>query len=183
MTSFPWSKTPLKMLLVIILAGAINFGLILGIQMLMNYRTEGPIDEAALERLDEQWQGCEILDHREDGTRQNLHFYLVRKIDGSLHFLTLRRHYLMERYKVMNKATMAVPEEGEPFRLKAGTCQLEVSVEVNNQTGEPYLQIDSTFMGQHAGQQFKNQMILSIAGLCILELAVWCLLFRKEEIA
>lgn len=183
MMNFFWSKTPLKMLLVILLAAAINFGLILGVQMLLSYRTEGPIDEAALERLDEQWQGCEILDHREDGTSQNLHFYLVRQSDESLHFVTLRRHYLVDRYKVMKKATVAVPEGGEAFRLKAGTCQLEVSVEENNQTGEPYMKIDSTFMGQHAGQQFKNQMILSITGLCILELAVWCLLFRKEEIA
>lgn len=83
----------------------------------------------------------------------------------------------------MNKATIEVPEDGEAFRLKAGTCQLEVSVEENNQTGEPCMKMDSTFMGKHAGQQYKNEMLLSITGLCILELAVWCLFFRKEEIA
>lgn len=33
------------------------------------------------------------------------------------------------------------------------------------------------------GQQFQNQMIFGITGLCILELALWCLVFRKEEIA
>lgn len=183
MNGFAWSIAPLKMLLIIMLAGVINFCLILGTQMLLSYRTEGPIDAAALEQLDEQWQGCEILDHMQDPSRQNLHFFLVRTHDGSLHFITLRRHYLMERYKLMDKASTAVPESGEPFRLKAGTCQLEVSVETNNQTGEPCMKIDSTFMGHHAGQQFRNQMILSIAGLCILELAVWCLVFRKEEIA
>lgn len=181
--SFAWSKAPLKLLLVLFLAGAINFGLILGLQMLLSYRTEGPVNEAALERLDERWQGCEILDHRQDTSHQNLHFYLVRKDDGSLQFLTLRRHYLMERYKLMEKATMLVPESGELRNLKAGTCQLKVTVETNNQTGEPYMKIDSTFMGQNAGRQFKNQMLLSITGLYILELAVWCLIFRKEEIA
>ena len=100
-----------------------------------------------------------------------------------MHFVTLKKHYLVDRYRVLTKACQSVPENGEPLHLKAGTCQMEVTVDVNNRTGESYMKIDSTFMRQHAGQQFKNQMILSIAGLYILELTVWCLVFRKEEIA
>jgi hypothetical protein len=183
MNGFTWSKTPLKMLFILFIAGAINFGLILGIQMITNYRMEGPVDAAALARLDEQWNGCEILDHKQDTSRQNLYFYLVKQDDGSMHFVTLKKHYLFDRYRVLAKACQSVPENGEPLPLKAGTCQMEVTVDTNNRTGESYMKIDSTFMGQHAGQQFKNQMILSIAGLCILELTVWCLVFRKEEIA
>lgn len=183
MNGFPWSKTPLKLLLILILAGAINFGLVLGIQMLVSYRIDSPVDASVLAQLDDHWNGCEILDHSQDTSRQNLHFYLVKKADGSMHFITLRKHYLVDRYRLMDKACQAIPDDGEALHLKAGTCWLEISVTVNNRTGDHYMNIDSTFMGQHAGQQFKNQMILAIAGLCALELAGWCLLFRKEEIA
>ena len=64
MNGFAWSKTPLKLLIILLLAGAINFGLVLGLQMAFGFRASGPIDVSTLAQLDETYQGCEILDQR-----------------------------------------------------------------------------------------------------------------------
>ena len=56
---------PVKLMLILILAFAINFGLILGIQTMFSYRAPGPVDEAALAGLDEQYDGCTIVSDKE----------------------------------------------------------------------------------------------------------------------
>lgn len=89
MHSFAWSKTPLKMLLILILAGAINFGLILGLQMVFSYRTPGPVDETKLAQLEDVWQDCEILDQRRI-SGSNFYICLVKKMDGSLNLVTCK---------------------------------------------------------------------------------------------
>ena len=179
---FAWSQTPLKLLIILFLAGTINFGLIFGIQLAVSYRFAGPVDEALLARLDSRWEGCEIHDHKEIHST-NLHVYLVRLSDGSAKFVTLRKHYLVNRYRLMEKACQSAPESGEAIWLKAGVTQIEVSVSENTLDDRMRLESHSAAFIQDAGQQFRNQMILSITALCILELAVWCLVFRKEEIA
>lgn len=180
--SFAWSKTPLKLLLILILAAAVNFGLILGIQVVTNYRIEGPVDEELLSQLDSRWDGCEIQDHKEI-QNTNLHIYLIKLPDGSAQFVTLRKHYLLDRYRLMDKACQRAPENGEAVWLKAGVTQIEAGISDKTFNGLMRIKSDTVYSGQSARQQFKNQMLLSIAGLCILELAVWCLLFRREEIA
>ena len=182
MKGFAWSKTPLKLLLILIVAGAVNFGLIFGIQLITSYRLEGPVDEALLAGVDSRWENCEIQDHKEIH-HSNLHVYLVRLSDGSAEFVTLRKHYLIDRYRLMEKACQKAPVSGEAIWLKAGVSQFEVQVSDKTFNGLMRLESHASTFVQDAGQQFRNQMILSIAGLCILELAVWCLVFRKEEIA
>lgn len=180
--SFAWSKTPLKMMLILILAFVINFGLILGVQALLSYRVSGPVDEATLAQLDKRYDGCTILTHKEI-EYQDLHIYLVRQPDDSTHLITLRKHYLLNRYKLLKGGCLPWTGSDEEITLKAGISRLWVSVKVHEPTGVYRIQHEGSSATQHAGQQFKNQMILSITGLCALELAVWCLVFRKEEIA
>ncbi len=182
MHGYIWSKTPLKLLLILFVAGAINFGLIFGIQLAVSYRFTGPVDEALLASVDSRWEGCQIHDQKEIH-HSNLHVYLVRLSDGSAEFVTLRKHYLVDRYRLIEKACQKAPESGEAIWLKAGVSQFEVQVSDQTFNGLMRLESHASAFVQHAGQQFRNQMILSIAGLCILELAVWCLVFRKEEIA
>lgn len=182
MHSFAWSKTPFKMLLILILAGAINFGLVLGLQMVFSYRTPGPVDETKLAQLEDVWQDCEILDSRRI-SGSNFYICLVTKMDGSLNLVTLQKHYLLDRYRLMSKACQSVSQAGEALHLKAGITLIKLSVEENNQTGALYIREHGTGVINPPGQQFRNQMSLSIAGLCVLELALWCLVFRKEEIA
>ena len=182
MNGFGWSKTPLKLLIILFLTGSINFGLILGLQMVFSYRTSGSMNEAKLAQLDDTWQNCEILDQRQI-SGSNFYISLVKKPEGSLHLVTHQKHYLLDRYRLMNKAYQSISQTGESINLKAGITQIQLSVEENNQTGRLYIKPDGVGIINPPGQQFRNQMIFSIAGLCILELAVWCLVFRKEEIA
>ena len=105
------------------------------------------------------------------------------KADGSLHLVTLQKHYLLDRYRLMPKACQSISQTEESINLKAGITQIQLTVKENNQTGELYIHPEGTGVINPPGQQFRNQMIFCIAGLCILELAIWCLVFRKEEIA
>lgn len=182
MNGFDWSKTPLKLLFILFLAGAINFGLVLGLQMAFRYRTAGPVEEATLAQMDEAYKDCEILDQRQI-SGSNFYISLVKKPEGSLHLVTLQKHYLLDRYRLMAKACHNISQAGESINLKAGITQIQLSVEENNQTGELYIKPGGTGVINPPGQQFRNQMIFCITGLCILELAIWCLVFRKEEIA
>lgn len=180
--NFAWSKTPLKLVLILILAAAINGSIILGLHAAVSYRMEMPVEEATLAQLDETWIDCEILDRREiSGTGFSI--LLVRKNDGTIHLITLQKHYLLDRCRIIKKACQSVPQTGEIINLKTGITQIQVSVQQNNQTGKLYLKPEGTGVGYSPKQQFRNQMILGITGLCILELAIWCLVFRKEEIA
>ena len=181
MHSFAWSKTPLKMLLILILAGTINFGIILGIQMLF-YPAKGPVDEDVLGQIETQWNGCEIL-HQKEISNTNLHIFFIKHPDGNFQLVTLRKHYLFDRYRIIDSACQPWPGGTDPIWLKAGSSQIEISIVKNTATGHYTLQELGGMTPQHAGNQFKNNMILSIAGLCGLELAIWCLVFRKEEIA
>ena len=182
MNGFAWSKAPLKLLIILFLAGAINFMFILGLQMVFSYRTAGPVEENTLVQLDESYQDCEILDQRQI-SGSSFHIFLVIKADDTLQLVTFRKHYLLDRYRVMANACQSVSQIGESINLKAGITQIQISVQKNNQTGQLYIKPDRIGIVNPPGQQFRNQMIFSIAGLCILELAVWCLVFRKEEIA
>lgn len=171
---------PVKLMLILILVCAINFGLILGIQSMFSYRAAGHVDEAALARLDKQYDGCTIVSDQEI-TSENLYIFLVEKSDGSLHFVTLRKHFLMKRYQLLKGGCLHWSGGEEETTLKAGFTKLQVSVREHSPTGVHMLRVDSLSYGQSDIQ--KTQMLLSILGLCAAELAVWCLVFRKEEIA
>lgn len=182
MNGFAWSKTPLKLLIILLLAGAINFGLVLGLQMAFGFRVSGPIDASTLAKLDATYQNCKILDQRQV-SGSNFYILLVKKQDDTLQLVTFRKHYLLDRYRLMDKACQSVSQATENITLKAGITQIQLSVMENNQAGGFYIRPEGTGVINPPGQQFRNQMILSISGLYVLELALWCLLFRKEEIA
>lgn len=171
---------PVKLMLILILTFAINFGLILGIQAMFSYRAPGPVDEAALAGLDKQYDGCTIVSDKEI-KYENLHIFLVEKSNGSLHFVTLRKHFLMNRYQLLKGGCLPWSGGKEETTLKAGFTRLQVSVQEHSPTGVHMLRVDNPSYGQANIQ--KTQMLLSILGLCGVELAIWCLVFRKEEIA
>ena len=175
-------KMPLKLVLIILIAVAVNFALVLGLQAVIHYRAEGPVDAAALARMDDSLTGCEILDHKEiDQT--GLHVYLVKQTDGNFQLVTLRKHYIMNRYRLLQDACQPWSGTEEEMTLKVGVYQYWISVRSNAETEHYQIRHLGNSVSQHAGSQFKNTMIFSITGLCILEFAAWCLLFRREEIA
>jgi len=185
MHSYLRSKLPLKLLLIGIIAVAVNFGIVLGLQLLINFRAPGPVDEAALAKLDSAYEGCTILDHTENThvSRDDLHIYLVKAADGTEHLVTLRRHMLMDRYRIVKSACKPLPEGEKTIQLRAGTTTFGIDVFFNTVSGHNDISWGGFFSGQSATTRFRNNMFLCIAGLCAAELAVWCLVFRKEEIA
>lgn len=183
--SYYWSKAPLKLVVILAVAIAVNFSLVLGLQVLINYRVAGPIDEAALAALDEAYEGCTILDHTENthDPTNDLHIYLVKAADGTEQLVTLRKHFLFDRYRIVKNACQALPAGEETVQLRAGTTIFTVDVFFNNISGHSDISWGGFYSGQQSHIRFRNNMILYVAGLCAVELAVWCLVFRKEEIA
>ena len=184
MDGYMRSKIPLKLVLIAAVAVAVNFALVVGLQLLLNYRVSGPIDETALAALDEAYEGCTILDHTENtADRANtLHVYLVKTQDGSEHLVTIRKHYLLDRYRLMKSACQPLLQGEDTVRLRAGASTFYLNVNFNPISGHQDISWN-TWIGQHPRVQFRNNMTLCITGLCILELAVWGLIFRKEEMA
>ena len=182
MNGYGWSKMPLKLLLILALVSVFNFGLVLGLQMITAYRIEAPIEETLLSQLDENLSGCEIQDHREI-TPTNLHIYLIKLPDGSARFVTFRKHFLVDRYRFLEKACVDAPTNGEEINLKAGISQIFLQVSDNTYDGLMRIQHNGGGVIQSAKQQFGNLFLFSNLGLCALELVIWCLVFRKEEIA
>ena len=174
MDSYLRSKLPLKLLLIGIIAIAVNFGIVTGLQLLLNFRAPGPIDEAALAKLDSENTSV---------SRDDLHIYLVKAADGTEHLVTLRRHMLVDRYQLVKSACKPLPEGTETMQLRAGTTIFGIDVFYNTVSGHNDISWGGFSAGQSATVRYRNNLLLCIAGLCAAELAVWCLIFRKEEIA
>ncbi len=185
MDSYLRSRIPLKLLLIGIIAIAVNFGIVTGLQLLLNFRAPGPINEAALASLDSAYEGCTILDHTENSSvsRDDLHICLIQMPDGTEHIVTLRRHMLLDRYRIVKSACMPLPEGEKTIQLRAGTTIFGIDVFFNTVSGHNDISWGGFFSGQSATVRYRNNLLLCIAGLCAAELAVWCLIFRKEEIA
>lgn len=185
MDSYLRSKIPLKLVLIGIIAIAVNFGIVLGLQILLNFRVTGPVDEAALAKLDSAYEGCTILDHTQNTSvsRDDLHVYLVQLYDGTEQIVTLRRHLLMDRYRIVKSACKPLPEGDKTIQLQAGTANFAVDVFYNSVSGHNDISWGGFSSGQSATTRFRNNLLLCITGLCAAELTVWCLVFRKEEIA
>lgn len=185
MDSYLHSRIPLKLLLTGIIAIALNFGIVVGLQLLLNFRVPGPVDAAALAALDPAYEGCTILDHTENTSvpKNDLHIYLVQMPDGTEQLVTLRRHLLVDRYRIVKSACIPLPDGEKTIQLRAGTDSFGVDVFFNSVSGHNDISWGYFSSGQQATARFRNNMFLCIAGLCAVELAVWCLVFRKEEIA
>lgn len=175
-------KMPLKLVLILLIAVTVNFALVLGLQAVIHYRAEGPVDAAVLALMDDSLTGCEILDHKEIN-HTGLHVYLVKQADGSFRFVTLRKHYIMSRFRLLKDASQPWSGTEEEITLKTGAYQYWISVRSDENTGHYQIQHLGNSVSQNARSQFKNTMLFSITGLCILEFTAWCLLFRREEIA
>lgn len=175
-------KMPLKLVLILLIAVAVNFPLVLGLQAVIHYRVGGPVDAAVLARMDDSLSGCEILDH-EEINQTGLHVYLVKQTDGSVHLVTLRKHYIMSRFRLLKDACQPWSGTEEEITLKTGVYQYWISVRSDENTGQHQIQHLGNSVSQNARSQFKNTMLFSITGLCVLEFTAWCLLIRREEIA
>lgn len=184
MDSYMRSRIPLKLVLIAAVAIIVNGCLVLGLQVLLNYRVEGPIDETALAKLNSDYEGCTIWDRTQNvhSANSDIFVFLVEKADGSEHLVTVRKHYLFDRYRIVKSGCKEVAEGTESMRLRAGTSFFTIEYSFNPVSGHTDIRWGS-WSGQQSNIQFRNTMMLCITGLCALELAVWCLVFRKEEIA
>lgn len=184
MDTYMRSKIPLKLILIIVVAAVINFCLVLGLQLLLNYRATGPISEETLAKLDSSYDGCTIWDRTENSAMpdNDLYVFLIAKPDGSEHLVTLRRHFLFDRYRIVKSGCKEIIPGTESIQVRAGTTMFSLDISLNQASGHSDIRWGS-WSGQSPRTQFRNNMFLCISALCAVELAAWCLIFRKEEIA
>lgn len=182
MVKYAWSRMPLKLLAILIAAFLVNFGLVLGLQLLIHYRVTGPIDETALAKLDKTYENCAIWDRTQEtgATDPELFVLLVETQDGAEHLVTIRKHHLFDRYRIVKSACQELSPGTESVGLHVGGNMFSIRISFNQVSGHSDIRWGSS-SGRSQQVQFRDSMLLYCTGLCILEYIGFCLLFRKEE--
>lgn len=177
------SKMPLKLVAVIIVAVVVNFGIVLGFQALATYRYAEPIDGETLAKFDSRYEGSEIVDMTWNSADRNsdVTVYLVELPDGQFHLVTARKHYLFDRYRFDKKGCIAVEPDMTSAKLRAGTTFFSIELRYKEGVNQPDI-VWAGSSGISGRNAFGNSMLLSIAALCVVELAAYCLLFKRHEL-
>lgn len=180
------SKIPLKLLAIMIVAVVVNFGLVIGFQALVTYRYDFPVDDiSVLGKMDERYENCTLVDIAfADPNYYSGHsdfpeiIFLVETPSGDFELVTVARHFLFDRYRIVKSACASLEDGTERLQLRSGTTILGLNVEKKESTGLPDISI-----GSIAGVAGKHKNIaIVIAALCIAEYVAYCLLFKREEL-
>lgn len=176
------SKIPLKLVFIGLAAVLINAVLIFGFQLVGPYRFTGPIDSEVLGQMDRSYEGCTILDRAASPAEDDdLTVYLVETQDGTEQVVTVQKHYLFDRYRLVKSACKELDPDAQSIRLRAGTGYFTLGVSHNQVSGHSDIRWESGF-GPGSYSSFKNSMFLGIVALCVVEFLVYCLVFKREEI-
>lgn len=182
-TTYARSKMPLKLVFIIAVAFVLNGALALGVQLLTSYRFSGPIEAEMFGRMDESYENCEILDltYLYQDSNNDLFVYLVQVPDGQQHLVTVRKHYLFDRYKLERNASMELDPKLSEIKLRAGTSMLTLSVSESTVLGHTDIQMIS-WSGIQSRHRFSSAMFLTIVALCVVEYIAYIWLFKRDEI-
>lgn len=176
------SKMPLKLVWVLIVAVAVNFGIVLSFQALVTYRHTEPIDGETLAKFDSRYEGSEIVDMTWDSVSDSdITVYLVEMPDGQYHLVTAHKHYLFDRYRFVKNGCIALEPDQSSVRLRSGTTFFNIELRYKEGVNQPDI-VWTGMSGISGRNAFTNSMMLSIAALCAIELAAYCLLFKRHEL-
>jgi len=177
------SKIPLKLVVITIIAVAVNFALVLAFQASVSYRYPDPIDMEDIIQYDSRYEGGKIVDMTWHSAipDANITVYLVEMPDGQYELVTARKHYLFDRSQFSRKGCVTIEPSQTSVKLRVGSTFSYL--ELRYKEGSPQPDIVMTGMSGITGRQaFFNPMLLSIAALSIVEFIAYCLLFKREEL-
>ena len=175
------SKTPVKLLLIAAAAFAVNLVLVMGFQMLVQYRYPAPVDAELLGRMDAAYEGCVILGKAEEyaNPERDLTVYLVQAPDGQEHLVTVRKHFLFGRYRMEKRACRKLDADEETILMRTGSNSFRLNI-TRSEAGNTDIQWTGGGGGSAIRMAYGGLMFWIVL-LCIAELIGYRLLFEKKR--
>lgn len=172
------SKTPLKLVFLLMAAILVNGLIVECTRIATLYTYDGPVDIAVLAQMDEAFDGATILDQRQNESVHPLWngeytAYLLETKSNDVKLAIVEKHFLLDRYRYMEKFTADVPAGEGMSAPISGTTYHQALCWI----------IDGTaFESFHMGQNYGPTVFLAIIPMIIAEYIAYCLLFKREEL-
>lgn len=175
------SKMPLKLVLILMAAVAVNLMIIESFRVLLIFDHAKDLDTANLAALDSRYDGCTVVDTYVDKDENSLPwenyftFHLLKNSRDEKFLAVIENHFLFPRARYRDELSMAVPEFasneapvfGEYFRNLGYNCMLAQ---------------DGTIEYAHVHGQNGPNIALLLVPMLIVEYIGFIFLFRREEI-
>ena len=173
------SKTPLKLVFLLMAAVLANSIIIGGLRIMWLYDYTDPID---LSQMNEAYKNAVILDTTQDDDSGNLLWedthtaYLLETEDGQRKLAFVDKHFLLDRYRYLEKFSVDVPhipEQEDWQSVVSGPIHHQALVWIRDLSN-----IDSFSMGQNYGPN----IYLALIPMIVIEYLAYCFLFKRDEL-
>ena len=172
------SKTPLKLVFLLIAAVLVNGLIIECFRIASLYKYEPPIDITVLSQMNEEFENAVILDSMQNQSAHPLWegentAYLLETENGNVKLAIVEKHFLLNRYRYLEKFEADVPQQEGMYAPESGTLHHQALCWI----------IDGvSFESFSMGQNYGPNIFLAIIPMIIAEYIAYCLLFKREEI-
>jgi len=172
------SKTPLKLVFLLIAAVLINALIIECFRIASLYKYEPPIDIAVLSQMNQEYENAVILDSMQDQSAHPLSegdctAYLLETKSGERKLAIVEKHFLLGRYRYLEKFEADVPKQEGLYAPNSGTLHHQALCWIND---------GASFESFNMGQNYGPTVFLAIIPMIIAEYIAYCLLFKREEL-
>lgn len=172
------SKVPLKLVFLLMAAVVVNSLIVECIRIATLYTYDGPVDIAILSQMDETFDGGTILDQRQNESEHPLWngeytAYLLETDSKNVKLAIVQKHFLLDRYRYMEKFTADVAVAEGMSAPISGTTQHQALCWITDGTA---------FASFNMGQNYGPTVFLAIIPMIIVEYIAYCLLFKREEL-
>ena len=170
------SKVPLKLVFILMAAVLVNSLIVEVFRLMYLYDYKDPID---LSLMNESYKNAVILDTARDDDATiplwegKCTAYLLETEDGELKFAIVEKHFLLDRYRYLEKFSADVPRQEGRQSVQTGTLHHQAGCWIVDNAHIEYFN-----MGQNYGP--KTQLLL--IPMIIVEYLAYCYLFKREEL-
>ena len=173
------SKIPLKLVFIVMAAVLVNFLIVEGFVLALQFRYKEPIDLAVLAEMNEEYENCTLLDTAVYSAKEHSLWgmdytaYLLENEKGEIKVAVVAKHLLFDRYRYFEKFSGDVPIQEGVNAVTQGTNYHQAVFWLSN----------SVSIGEfHIGQNYGPTSSLIIIPMIIVEYVGYCLLFKRDEL-
>lgn len=175
-------KMPLKLVLILIVAVAVNLAIVEGIKVMLLFDHEDNLTPASLASIDSRYEGCTLLDSYIDKDEYYIpldnyfSFHLLENAGGERLLAVVEHHFLLPHTRYREDLSMAVPSFGSNESWVFGTDSGQLGYTCT-------LAPDRTIEEAHSYGENGIPNYILLVPLLIAEYLGFIFLFRREEIA
>ncbi len=176
------SKTPLKLVFILIAAILVNSIIIEGIRLISLYDYKAPIDITVLSQMNGEYENAVILDTAQDDAEANPLWedshtaYLLETESGERKLAIVDKHFLFDRYRYLKKFSVDVPhipEQEDWQSVTSGTLHHQALIWIRD-----WSTIESFSMGQNYGPG----IYLALIPMILVEYLAYIFIFKRDEL-